>query len=64
MSAPGVRSVRWILKIVPVSRGYDVYSETPVMAFYGHATTLEEAKAIASRQPTREESARMLRTSL
>ena len=64
MSVQGARNVRWVLKIVPVASGFDVYSEMPVLAFRGHAATLEEAKAIAARQPTREESFRMLRTSL
>ncbi len=60
MSAVGVRPRKWVLKIVPVANGYDVYSESPVLAFYGHATTLAEAKAVAARQPTREDAVRML----
>jgi hypothetical protein len=49
-----------VLKIVPVANGYDVYAESPVLAFYGHAATLEEARAVAARQPTREDAVRML----
>jgi hypothetical protein len=60
MSARGTQPRRWVLKIVPVANGYDVYSESPVLAFYRHARTLEEAQTIAARQPTREETVRML----
>ena len=60
MSAHAVRRPKWVLKIVPVANGYDVYSELPVLAFYRHARTLEEAQTIAARQPTREEAVRML----
>jgi len=52
--------MKWVLKIVPVAHGYDVYSELPILAFYRHARTLEEAKAVAARQPTQEEVVKML----
>ena len=51
---------KWVLKIVPVADGYDVYTEVPTLAFYGHAKTLDEAKAIAARQPTKADAVRML----
>ena len=60
----GPQRVKWVFKIVPVAHGYDVYSEVPTLAFFGHAKSLEEAKGIASRQPTTAESARMLIASL
>ena len=60
MSAVGAKRPKWVLKIVPVANGYDVYSELPVLAFYQHARTLEEAQTIVARQPTREEAVRML----
>ena len=60
MSVLEARSRKWVLKIVPVTNGYDVYTESPVLAFCGHATTLEEAKAVAAHQPTPEEAVRML----
>jgi hypothetical protein len=60
MPGLGTQTLKWVLKIVPVAHGYDVYSELPILAFYRHAETLEEAKAAAARQPTKEEAVRML----
>ena len=60
MPVLGVQPKKWVLKIVPVANGYDVYSELPILAFYRHAKTLEEAQAVAARQPTKEEVVRML----
>jgi hypothetical protein len=60
MPAIGTPPVKWVLKIVPVANGYDVYTELPSLAFYRHATTLAEAEALAARQPTKEEAVRML----
>jgi hypothetical protein len=60
MPPVGTQTPKWVLKIVPVASGYDVYAELPTLAFYGHAETLEEAQAIAARQPTKEEAVRML----
>jgi hypothetical protein len=60
MAVLGTQPLKWVLKIVPVANGYDVYSEFPILAFYNHATTLEEAQAVAARQPTKEEAVRML----
>ena len=60
MPVLGTQTLKWVLKIVPVVHGYDVYSELPTLAFYRHAETLEEAQALAARQPTREEAVRML----
>jgi hypothetical protein len=60
MPSAGTRAPKWVLKIIPVAHGFDVYTELPTLAFYGHAETLEEAQKIAARQPTREEVARML----
>ena len=56
----GTQPRKWVLKIVPVANGYDVYSELPTLAFFGHAETLAEAEALAARQPTKEETVRML----
>ena len=60
MPAIGTPPVKWVLKIVPVANGYDVYTELPSLAFYRHAKTLAEAEALAARQPTKEEAVRML----
>jgi len=60
MPVLGTQTMKWVLKIVPVAHGYDVYSELPILAFYRHARTLEEAKAVAARQPTQEEVVKML----
>lgn len=60
MAVAGTKRLQWVLKIVPVANGYDVYSESPILAFYSHASTLEEAQALAARQPTKEEAVRML----
>ena len=60
MPVLGTQTLKWVLKIFPVANGYDVYSELPILAFYRHAETLEEAKAAAARQPTKEEAVRML----
>jgi hypothetical protein len=60
MTAAGTKTPKWVLKIVPVAHGYDVYTESPTLAFYRHAETLEEAQAFAARQPTKEETVRML----
>jgi hypothetical protein len=59
MPVLGTQTLKWVLKIVPVAHGYDVYSELPILAFYRHAETLAEARAIAARQPTKEEVVRM-----
>ena len=50
----------WVLKIVPVANGFDVYAEKPTLAFLGHAKTRKEAEALASRQPSSEDAIRML----
>ena len=60
MPVLGTQPLKWVLKIVPVANGYDVYSELPILAFYRHAKTLDEAQAVAARQPTKEEAVRML----
>ena len=60
MPVAETQTPKWVLKIVPVANGYDVYTEVPTLAFYGHAKTLEEARAIAARQPTRADAVRML----
>jgi hypothetical protein len=60
MPVLGAQPIKWVLKIVPVANGYDVYSELPIPAFFGHAKTLEEAQAVAARQPSKEEAVRML----
>ena len=60
MPVLGARPAKWVFKIVRVSAGYDVFAETPIPAFYGHADTFEEAQRIAARQPTAEEKVRML----
>ena len=59
-SVVGTGTTTWLFKVVPVAHGYDVYAHSPILAFYGHATTVEEADAMADRQPTPEESVRML----
>jgi len=56
----GTGHITWLFTVVPVANGYDVYAQSPILAFYGHATTAEEADAMADRQPTPEESVRML----
>jgi hypothetical protein len=60
MAVLEMQPLKWVLKIVPVANGYDVYSESPILAFRSHARTLEEAQAVAARQPTKEEAVRML----
>ena len=60
MTAVGTKTLKWVLKIVPVAHGYDVYTEFPTLAFYRHAETLEEARAFAAQQPTKEDAVRML----
>ena len=60
MSALGTQRRRWVLKVVPVANGYDVYSESPILAFYRHAKTREEAEAVAASQPTTQDAVRML----
>jgi hypothetical protein len=60
MSVRGAKPRKWVMKIVPVANGYDVYAESPVLAFCGHASTLEEAQAVAARQPAPQDAVRML----
>ena len=60
MSVSGKKGLKWVLKVVPVANGYDVYSESPILAFYRHAKTQKEAEAFAATQPTTEDARRML----
>ena len=60
MSASRVKRQQWVLKVVPVANGFDVYAEFPILAFYRHAQTLKEAEAFAATQPTTEDAMRML----
>ena len=60
MAPVATQTRKWVFKIVPVASGYDVYTELPTLAFYGHAETLAEAEAIAARQPSKEDAVRML----